>query len=313
MAVIIFGSINMDLVARTPYLPAPGETITGYGFSTVPGGKGANQAVAAVRLNSPTRMIGRVGDDNFGPELRRNLSQVGIDITAIATDAEVSSGIAIISVDDTGQNSIVYVPGANSRMGQADLDRLADSLAEARVVLLQLEIPLETTVAAARLARQTDLTVVLDPAPARELPEELYRLVDVITPNEVEAGQLVGFPVKTKEDAFRAATRLLQRGTGTVVIKMGALGVVYATQTGDGQPSPEFFPAFKVRAVDTVAAGDAFNGGLATALLEERPLPTAVRWGAAAGALSATKAGAQPSMPSRAALEEFLSQNETDR
>jgi ribokinase len=313
MTVVVFGSINMDLVARTPYLPAPGETITGHAFSTVPGGKGANQAVAAARLNSPTRMIGRVGDDNFGPELRQNLSQVGVDTTAIATDASVSSGVAVIAVDDSGQNNIIIIPGANGRVGQADLDRLADCLTEARLLLLQLEIPLEVTVAAARLAQQAGLMVVLDPAPARDLPEALYRLVDLLTPNEVEAGQLAGFPVETKEDALRAAELLVKRGVSTVIIKMGAVGVVYAVQAKDGQISQGFIPAFKVQAVDTVAAGDAFNGGLATALLEGQELPTAVRWGAAVGALSATKAGAQPSMPSRTELEVFLADHETDR
>jgi ribokinase len=183
------------------------------------------------------------------------------------------------------------------------VERLGEHLSGAALLLLQLEVPLETTTAAAHLARQRGVTVVLDPAPARELPAELYPLIDIITPNEVEAGQLAGFPVKSKEDAAHAAQLLLNKGAKAAIIKMGALGVVYATPA---TAQAEFVPAFEVNAVDTVAAGDAFNGGLAAALIEGHALPEAIRWGAAAGALSATKAGAQPSMPTRSEFETFL-------
>jgi ribokinase len=303
MTVLVFGSINMDLVARTPRLPAPAETITGHEFFTAPGGKGANQAVAVARLGTPTKMVGRVGADAFGPELLQNLAAAGADVSPVYTDPEVSSGVAIIAVDDQAQNNIIIVPGANGRVGPADQDRLETHLAGAKVLLLQLEVPLAATIAAARLGRQHGVTVILDPAPARELPPELYASVDFITPNEVEAAHLVGFEVKTPADAGRAATVLLGRGVKTVIIKMGALGALYATQSGE----QAFISAFPVEAVDTVAAGDAFNGGLAAALVEGQPLATAVRWGAAAGALSATKWGAQPSLPNRAEFEAFLS------
>jgi ribokinase len=302
MTVVVFGSINMDLVVRTPRLPAPAETITGHEFFTAPGGKGANQAVAAARLGAPTKMVGRVGGDAFGLELRQNLTAAGVDVSPVFTDTTVSSGVAVIAVDDKAQNNIIIIPGANGRVGSDDLARLEATLAGAKVLLLQLEVPLAAVVAAARLARQQGVTVVLDPAPAQTLPVELYTLVDLLTPNEVEAGQLVGATIKTEVDAVAAATKVLNLGTKTVIVKMGALGALL-TQAG---AEPTFVPAFKVQAVDTVAAGDAFNGGLAAALVEGHNLSTAVRWGAAAGALSATKMGAQPSMPTRAEFDIFL-------
>jgi ribokinase len=303
MSVIVFGSINMDLVARTPRLPATGETITGHEFFTAPGGKGANQAVAAARLGTPTRMVGRVGGDGFGQELRHNLAEAGVDISQVLVDDSVSSGVAVIAVDDAAQNTIIIIPGANGQVGPADVNRLEAVLAGARVLLLQFEVPLTATIAAAQAARRTGVTVILDPAPVVDIPAELYQGLDIITPNEIEAGQLVGFPVKTEADAARAARLLLERGVKTAVIKMGALGVFYS----DGH-SEAFFPAFPVKAVDTVAAGDAFNGGLATALVAGHDLATAVAWGAAVGALSATKAGAQPSLPNRVDFAAFLDQ-----
>lgn len=306
MAVTVFGSINMDLVARTPRLPAPAETITGHKFFITPGGKGANQAVATARLQVPTTLIGRVGDDSFGQELRQNLKSAGVDVSTVFIDPEVTSGVAIIAVDDMAQNSIIIVPGANGRVGQADVERLKQNLPGTKVLLLQLEIPMEATIAAAHLGQQMGVTVVLDPAPACDLPAGLYTLIDIITPNEVEASQLVGFPVNTEADAARAADVFLNRGVKTVIIKMGALGVFYATQSEDLRKVRNFIPAFNVDAIDTVAAGDAFNGGLATALVENHPLSVAVRWGAVVGALSTTKPGAQPSMPNRAEFETFL-------
>ena len=304
MTLLVFGSINMDLVARTPRLPAPAETITGHEFFTAPGGKGANQAVAAARLKTPTIMIGRVGGDAFGVELRQNLTATGVDISGVFTDPEVSSGVAVIAVDDQAQNNIIIIPGANGRIDQTDIERLTGYLAGARALLLQLEIPLSATIAAARLAHQAGVKVIFDPAPAQALPADLYPFIDIITPNEVEAAQLVGFPIKTKEEAARAADILLERGAGAAIIKMGAAGAVYASKRPEARG---VVPAFTVKAVDTVAAGDAFNGGLATALLEGYPLAEAIRWGAAAGALSATKAGAQPSMPTRAEFDNFIS------
>ena len=305
MTILVFGSINMDLVIRTPRLPAPGETIIGHEFFTAGGGKGANQAVAAARLAAPTKMIGRVGGDSFGVTLLQQLAESNVDVDSVFVDESVASGVAIIAVDDAAQNNIIIASGANRQVDQTDLERLSHHMTQAKVLLLQLEIPLDMIVAAAKLARQHNVTVILDPAPAQALPAELYPLIDIITPNEIEAGQLVDFPIKTQEDAQHAAQRLLARGVKTAVIKMGAVGVVYATAE-----STDFVPAFSVQAVDTVAAGDAFNGGLAAGLGEGLALPQAVRWGAATGALSATKAGAQPSMPTRAEFEAFLASSQ---
>lgn len=300
MAVVVFGSINMDLVVRAPRLPAPGETLTGHTFFTVPGGKGANQAVACGRLGVPTRMVGRVGRDVFAATLRASLAEAGVD-TAGVVETPGPSGVAAIAVDDAAENTIVVVPGANGAVGADDVARLDAALAGARVLLLQLEVPLDAVVAAAGAARRRGVTVVLDPAPARTLPPELYALADIITPNETEAAALAGAPVHDEAGAARAARELLARGVGRVVIKLGARGA-YAADAAGGATSP----AFPVTPVDTVAAGDAFNGGLAAALCEGRPFDEALRWGLAAGAISVTRVGAQPSMPTRAELLALL-------
>ena len=300
--IIIFGSINMDLVARTPSLPVPGETLLGYSFATVPGGKGANQAVAVARLNVPTVMIGRVGSDSFGQELLSSLQSAGVNTKDVLADESHHSGVAIIAVDDRSENHIIVIPGANGTMGTVDVDRLTQHLPGATALLLQLEIPLPAVVAAAQAAHNAGVKVILDPAPAQaDLPTDLYALISIITPNAIEAAQLVGFPVHDAATAAQAATILQQRGVETVVIKLGATGVFCAT------PEESFFiPAFKVEAVDTVAAGDAFNGGFAAALAEGLAIREAIVWGAATGALSPTKAGAQSSLPDRATVEAFL-------
>ncbi len=297
--IVVFGSVNMDLVVRAPRLPVPGETLGGHEFFTAPGGKGANQAVAAARLGAPTVMVGRVGGDAFGAELLESLRAADVDAAGVLVDGETHSGVAVIVVDEAGQNQIVIAAGANGRVGAADVARLRPFLEGAALLLLQLEVPLPAVVAAAKAARQAGVLVVLDPAPARaDLPDELYRSTNILTPNEVEAAHLVGFPVDSLEAAAEAARRLRQRGVETVVVKMGAKGAFCATE-GDRF----FVPAFPVEAVDTVAAGDAFNGALAVALAEGRPLREALRWAAAAGALSVTRRGAQPSMPTRAEVE----------
>jgi ribokinase len=301
---VVFGSINMDLVARTPRLPVPGETLLGHKFFTAPGGKGANQAVAIARLGIPTQMVGRVGSDSFGQEVLKSLQTAGVNTDYVLVDETASSGVAAIAVDDAGENQIIIIPGANGRIDGTDVERLESLLLGANALLLQFEISMSAVWRATQAAREAGVKVILDPAPAQiEVPEELYPLVDIITPNEIEAGQLVGFPVDGVEAATKAADILLQRGVGSAIVKLGAKGAVCATEE-----ETFFVPAFPVAAIDTVAAGDAFNGGLAVALAEGLSLQQAVVWGAAAGALASTKPGAQSSMCDRQTFNTFLNQ-----
>lgn len=294
MGIIVLGSINMDLVVHTPRLPKPGETLTGTSFHTTPGGKGANQAVACARLGAATKMIGRVGGDVFGTALINNLSTYGVDITGIGIEESTPSGVALIEIDDTGENNIVVIPGSNGVLGAPDLKHLEKMLPKAKILLLQLEIPIETVQAAAEMASSQGVTVMLDPAPARILPESLYSNVDILTPNNSEAAILAGFPVKTTADAQRAARNLIDRGVKNAIIKMGSQGAYL-----ENIAVRRFFPAIPVHAVDTVAAGDAFNGALAAALCEGLPLEEAMVWGIAGGAIAVTKPGAQEAMPDR--------------
>jgi ribokinase len=297
MTVVVFGSINMDLVVRTPRLPIPGQTLTGLTFYSAPGGKGANQAVACSRLGVRTQMVGRVGTDLFGETLLQSLNAYGVDATGVISVGETPTGVALITVDNSAENTIIIIAGANGTIDDSDIARVQDRLADARVLLLQLEVPLDAVTKAARLAHKRGLMVILDPAPSHTLPAELYPLVDIITPNETEAEALVGFKVCDEISAARAAQILRERGVRETIIKMGRRGV-YADD--------QFFPAFQVNAVDSVAAGDAFNGGIAAALSEGLALHEAVQWGLAAGALSVTKRGAQPSMPTRLEVMEML-------
>ncbi len=305
MSIIVFGSINMDLVATAPRLPAAGETLLGHDFFQAPGGKGANQAVAVAKLSINTEIVGRVGKKSFSEELINHLQAAGVKTDNVFIDETVSSGVAIINVDDAGENQIVVIPGANGRVNGEDVKRLSRLLPGKKALLLQLEIPISSAIAAAEAAQKAQVKVIFDPAPAHsELPKELYSLVDILTPNEVEAAQLVGFTVNGEDSAKKAAEVLLQKGVKCAVVKLGAKGVYCATAT-----ESFFTPAFSVKTVDTTAAGDAFNGGLATALSEGLSLRQAVVWGSAAGALAATKSGAQPSLPDRNAFDKFLQEN----
>jgi ribokinase len=299
--VAVVGSLNMDLVIRSARIPQPGETILGGEFRTVPGGKGANQAVAAARLGAHVSMVGRVGDDAFGTELLRNLSADGIDHTFVLRDPAAATGVALIVVDDAGQNSIVVASGANMNLSPADVDAAEAALITNNALLLQLESPLHTVLHAAQLARAHGVTVILNPAPARPLPRELLALVDVLVPNESETALLAGMPVGNQDEAVAASAALRKAGVGTVILTLGERGALLAEES-----ATRLFPAFDVAPVDTTAAGDAFLAGLAVALAEGKALDEAVRWGNAAGALATTRLGAQTSLPSRQSLKHLL-------
>jgi len=302
---VVFGNINMDLTTYAARLPRPGETLIGDSFRLAPGGKGANQAAAAARLGANTQFFGRVGNDPFGRQALETLQSFGVDTSGVGTDPREATGLAVIGVDAQGENVITVVLGANLALDATDVERAAQALPGAGLVLLQLETPLQANQALAAQAAEHSVRVVLDPAPAPQqpLPEELLGSLYAMTPNEVEAEALVGYPVDDLEAAARAARHLRSWGVPLVVIKLGSRGAYFASAQEEGH-----IPPFPVQAVDSVAAGDAFNGALATALLEGRPTREALRWAAAGGALAVTRAGAMPSMPSRAELEALLKQ-----
>jgi len=292
----------MDLVALVDRFPSPGQTVTGREFGTFPGGKGANQAVAAGRLNpGGVRMIGKVGDDVFGAQYLEVLKQNNVDSSGVETEPHCSTGIAVIEVDSGGENHIVIVPGANGRVSQSWLESRMDLALRSDIFLLQLEIPLESVAAAVKALRRSGKTVILDPAPARQLPDEIIRNVDFITPNETEAAVLTGLTLENEGDFERAAFSLLQRGARNVVIKAGGKGAYLAHERVFTR-----VPGFAVKAVDTTAAGDAFNAGLAFALAEGKPALECVRFANAVGALTTTAKGAQTAMPTIAQVRGLI-------
>lgn len=308
MTIIIFGSINMDLVARVTDFPRPGETVTGRSFQTVPGGKGANQAVACARLGATTKMIGRVGNDEFGKTLVSHMESEGVDCQDISVTADQHAGVAIITIAEDGENQIIIIPGANGMVDEADIARLDVALEGASLLLLQLEIPLSTVQAAAALAQSRGVPVILDPAPAQPLPPALIATVDYLTPNVVEAEALTQIPIYNQDAAAAAANQLRAQGAKCVLIKMGGQGVFVAKE------GMQFhLPAIPVTAVDTVAAGDAFNAALAVALSEGKTVETAVHWGLAAGAWAVTRHGAQTAMPTRNELLFMLLDQNMDK
>ncbi|MHA6963810.1 ribokinase [Zobellella denitrificans] len=303
MTLTVAGSINIDHVIRLPQFPRPGETLTGRDYRIVPGGKGANQAVAAARAGAATRFVACVGEDALADSLVAGFAADGIDTTAIDTVAGVNTGVALIQVNDNGENTIALAAGANGELTPARLERHSAAL-NCEQLLLQLEIPLDTNLAAARAAKAQGARVVLNPAPARSLPDELLALVDLITPNETEAEQLTGVAVSDDAGAAAAAEALHAKGIDTVIITLGARGV-WLSERGQGRR----VPGFSVQAVDTTAAGDTFNGALAAALQQGRPLAQAVRFAQAAAAISVTRPGAQTSVPFRAEIEALLEQH----
>ncbi len=292
--IVVLGGINMDLVGATERMPAPGETVFGQSFHTAPGGKGANQAVAAARLGAEVRMVGRVGQDEFGPALLDGMRREGIDVSGVAIDPDNSSGIAMILLDGQKENYIVAIYGANLASDREQVSAVESALDGADALLLQLETPLEVATDAAGIAKGRGVRVVWDPAPALDMGRDAYRLCDALTPNQSEAEYLTGIPVTDLDSAKRASRQLVAEGVSACVLTMADAGAYYATQDDEG-----FVPPFDVDVLDTVAAGDAFSAALGVALAEGRPLPSAIRYASAAGALAVTKSGAQQAMPYR--------------
>ena len=298
--IVVVGSITMDLVTRTPRIPAIGQTLIGTAFETTPGGKGANQAVAAARLGYRVAMVAKVGDDGFGPQLIENLQRAGVDTAAMAQTAG-SSGLAPMFVADNGQNAIVVVPGANGKMDRAMVDGHAGLIRSAGIVLCQLEIPLDTLAYTLDFCAKANVPVLLDPAPAAALPDAVWNQVAWFTPNETEAAFYVGDGASVED----TARRLHDKGLRGVVLKRGGDGAYVSIAGGRA----EWVKPFKVEAIDTVAAGDCFNGAFAVAIQEGKDPWEAARFANAASALSVTRKGAQASMPWRAEVDEFLANN----
>lgn len=299
--VLVLGGINMGLITKAARAPEPGETLRGERFYTSPGGKGATQAVAAARMGANVRMVGRVGNDLFGPVLLEALRSHGVDVVGVAVDPDHASGAGVIVVDDTGQNRVLATYGANLQCDETQLVQVEMSLGWADVLMLQMEIPFEVSLAAAALTKARGIRTIFDPAPPSRISFEAYADIDIITPNQTEAEFHTSVEVNDPDSAKRAAEIFRSRGVRVAIVKIGEHGVYYSSDDDAG-----FIPAFTVDAVDTTSAGDAFGGALAVALAEGRSLGEAVRFGAAAGALAVTRLGVQDSIPSRSEVENLL-------
>ncbi|RAT17741.1 ribokinase [Lonsdalea populi] len=301
----VLGSINADHILNLEQFPSPGETVIGKHYNVAFGGKGANQAVAAGRCGADIAFIACVGADDIGQRIRQQLADDRVDVSAVEAVPGQTTGVALIWVNDDAENMIAIHSGANAALSPEVMARFQQKIAEASALLMQLESPLETVTAAAQLARRHGTRVILNPAPARPLPDKLLSLVDIMTPNETEAQHLTGIRVETDDDARRAAQALHDKGVGSVIITLGRRGA-WVSEQGRGQ----LIPGFQVEAVDTIAAGDTFNGALLTALLEEMPMLAAVRFAHAAAAIAVTRSGGQPSVPWRNEIEAFLQEQE---
>lgn len=294
--ILVVGSINMDLAVRVPYTPKPGQTIIGGDCEIYPGGKGANQAVAAARMGAEVTMVGRVGKDNFGDTIIQSLLENQVKTSHVIKDSEAPTGIAMVAVTPDGENMIVTAPGANSKVSVEDISQTRSLMRETDLLLLQLELPMETINAAVDLAKAYDIPVVLNPAPGRPLPKALLNYVEVLTPNKRELNLITG-----EADLEEGIKKLRNWGVRNLVITLGHNGVRVISGGLD-----RHIPAFEITAVDTTAAGDAFNGAFAVALAEQRKLMESIHYGMAAGALTSTKKGAQTSLPMRDAVESLI-------
>jgi ribokinase len=302
--IVVVGSSNTDMIVKAARIPRPGETVLGGAFYMAAGGKGANQAVAAARAGGRVTFVARVGDDDFGRRALAGFRSEGIDTAPIKALRQISSGVALIVVDGRGENSIAVASGANARLSPKDALSAIRASHAGDILLLQLEIPLATVREAARVGHERGLRVILNPAPACGLNDALLANVDILTPNETEAELLTGYKIRDEQDMAKAAGKLHAKGISSVHITLGARGAFLS----DGKTG-RIIPGFKVKAIDSTAAGDVFNGALAVALTESRPLDAAARFANAAAALSVTRLGAQPSAPMRKEIDRFLKDN----
>jgi ribokinase len=299
--IVVVGSSNTDLVVRVPRIPRAGETLLGGEFMTAAGGKGANQAVGAARAGGNVALIARVGRDSLGDRAVAGLQRDGVDVSGVSRDAHAASGVALIFVSRDGENSIAVAGGANAKLSAAHVKKAAGVIRSSALLVAQLETPLAAVMAAALVAVKAGVPVILNPAPARPLPNRLLKLISILTPNETEAELLTGVKVTDEAAAARACAKLRSRGVRTVILTLGARGAYLADVGGQ-----QLVPGFKVKAVDSTAAGDIFNGALSVALAEGKSLRDAVRFANAAAALSVTRRGAQASAPNREDIERFL-------
>jgi len=300
-SIVVIGSSNTDMVVNIDHLPKPGETVIGGSFSMAAGGKGANQAVGAARAGGEVVFVARVGEDTFGEQAVNGFIEDNINVEYIIRDRKAPSGIALIFVDNKGENCIAVASSANANVSPADIKSAREVIVDSHILLMQLEIPLESVKVAAETASGSGVKVILNPAPAQPLGDDILKHISIITPNETEAELLTGIKVKNEQDAEEAAKTLLGRGIETIILTMGSQGVYVASSEFTG-----IVPAFNVDAVDTTAAGDVFNGVLAVAIAENRSLIDAVRFASAAAALSVMTLGAQTSAPHRDDIEKFL-------
>lgn len=301
MSIVVIGSLNMDMVVRTSRAPSAGETLFGQEFALSAGGKGANQAVSAARLGGKVTMIGRVGKDTFGSELLEIMRQEGINIEHISVSEKQATGVASIVLEEDGENRIIVVPGANIELTVEDIQALESVISQAKIVVMQLEMDLTMSEHAVAIAHKHGIPLILNPAPARALKDEMLSQVTYLTPNETEAGILSGITVDNLESAEKAAQVLLLKGVQNVIMTLGSKGALIVNQAG-----AKLVPGFKVKAIDTVAAGDSFNGAIAQQLTLGKTLEEAVSFANAVGALAVGKQGAIPSLPQMSEVEQFL-------
>jgi ribokinase len=302
--VTVVGSFMYDLVATVPRRPKTGETLVGNTFGMFLGGKGANQAIAASRAGSKVTMVGRLGNDSFGKQFLEKFSREGINTDFVTQDDENGTGVAMPLIDASGDNSIVIIPQANMALTVENINQAQSTIADADVLVMQCEVPMDANQRAAEIAKQNDTLVILNPAPAQLIPDQILKLVDIIIPNEIETETLTGLPTKTENEVLVAGRNLLSKGVETVILTLGDRGSLLLNEDGE-----KLIPAFDVSVVDTTAAGDSFCGVLAASLANGISINLSVEIANAAGALAVTKLGAEPSLPQRDAIDDLLQSN----